>query len=253
MSATLPPPTPKLRAEFEAVGGKPTYVRGMFGRIARVYDVTNKVMTVGLDRRWRAFAARQVALGPGQTALDIGTGTGDLAIAVARQSPPDTHIIGVDFATEMLDVGRQKLRRLGLDERIDLRQGDGEGLPFADMTFDACCSAFVVRNMADLNRGFSEMLRVVKPGGRVVCLEISHPHNPLFSAAFHLYFDRLVPLLGTLIGRAFDAYSYLPSSVTVFPNAPRLKEIMQDAGLRDVRYYYLLGGVVAVHVGLRAE
>ena len=251
MSTSTPAPAPKLREQFAAAGGKPTYVRRMFGRIARVYDLMNFVMTAGLDRRWRLFAARQIALQAGQTALDVGTGTGDLAIALARLSDPNAHIIGVDFTAEMLDIGREKLRRLGLADRIELRQGDGEGLAFPDSTFDACCSAFVVRNLADVERGFREMLRVVKPGGRVVCLEMSHPYNPLFAAIYHLYFDRIVPLLGKLIGKAFDAYSYLPTSVSTFPDAPHLKQIMERSGWRDVKYYYRVGGVVAVHVGTR--
>lgn len=251
MSAVLPPPTPQLRAEFEAAGGKPSYVRGMFGRIARVYDLMNRLMTVGLDRRWRRFAARKVALQSGQVALDIGTGTGDLAFTVLRVSAADARVIGVDFTPEMLDIGRAKAARMGLSDRVEFRLGDGERLAFGDATFDAVCSAFVVRNLADLHAGFSEMLRVVKPGGRVACLEISHPYLPVFATAFHLYFDRLVPLLGKLIGKSFDAYSYLPSSVTVFPDAPHLRGIMQDAGWADVHYFYLFGGAVAVHTGSR--
>lgn len=249
MTATTP--APELHTRFESVGGKPIYVRGMFGRIAGVYDLMNRLMTGGLDQRWRRFAARQIALHPGQTALDIGTGTGDLAIALAQCSAPNTHITGIDFTPEMLNHGREKLQRLGLSSRIELLQGDGEGLAFPDATFDACCSAFVVRNMNDLHKGFAEMLRVVKPGGRVVCLEMSHPYNPLFNAVFHLYFDRIVPLLGKLIGRAFEAYAYLPASVSAFPNAPRLKHIMEEAGWESVRYYYRIGGVVAVHVGVK--
>jgi demethylmenaquinone methyltransferase/2-methoxy-6-polyprenyl-1,4-benzoquinol methylase len=240
-----------LRARFERAGGKPAYVRRMFGRIASVYDLMNRLMTAGLDGRWRAFAARQVALGPGQRALDVGTGTGDLAIAVARCGAPDATVVGVDFTAEMLDRGRAKLARLGLTDRISLLQGDGEHLDFAADTFDACCSAFVVRNLADLRQGFSEMLRVVKPGGRVVCLEISHPPGALFGGLFGLYFGRLVPLLGRVVGRSFDAYSYLPTSVTAFPRPPRLRAIMEEAGWGEVRYYYLTGGVVAVHVGTK--
>ena len=250
-AAPAPAPARELRERFVAAGGKPTYVRQMFGRIARVYDLMNRLMTAGLDGRWRAFAASLIRLGPGQSGLDVGTGTGDLAIALARQSSPDAHITGVDFTPEMLDLGRRKLARLGLSDRIELLQGDGERLPFADDTFDACCSAFVVRNLADMGQGFAEMLRVVKPGGRVVCLEMSHPHNPIFSAGFHLYFDRIVPLLGKLIGKAFDAYSYLPSSVVTFPGAPELRRIMESAGWSDVHYYYRVGGVVAIHTGVK--
>ncbi len=246
--APIPAPAPRLRAEFEAAGGKPAYVRGMFGRIAHVYDLMNRVMTGGLDGRWRAFAAQQIALDPGQRALDVGTGTGDLAITVARASAPTARVVGVDFTPEMLAIGRDKVARLGLADRVEFVQGDGERLPFADGSFDACCSAFVVRNLANLPQGLAEMLRVVKPGGRMVCLEMSHPQNPVFAAAFHLYFDRVVPLLGRLIGRAFEAYTYLPTSVSSFPNAPELARLLEAAGWAQVRYYYRVGGVVAVHV-----
>jgi demethylmenaquinone methyltransferase / 2-methoxy-6-polyprenyl-1,4-benzoquinol methylase len=251
MSSSTPAPAPKLRAQFEAAGGKPTYVRQMFGRIARVYDLMNRLMTAGLDSRWRAFAVKQIALKPGESGLDIGTGTGDMAIALAKVSAPDSRVIGVDFTPEMLAIGRHKLQRLDLTHRVELLQDDGEHLHFPDATFDACCSAFVVRNLADLSAGFREMLRVVKPGGRVSCLEMSHPYNPLFGAAFSLYFNRIVPLLGTLVGKAFDAYSYLPTSVSTFPDAPGLKRIMEDAGWSNVHYYYRLGGAVAIHTATR--
>ncbi|HEX5547348.1 MAG TPA: ubiquinone/menaquinone biosynthesis methyltransferase [Ktedonobacterales bacterium] len=249
---TLGATKPELRARFEAAGGKPVYVRRMFGRIARVYDAMNRIMSLGLDGRWRRFTVRHIALGPNETGLDIGTGTGDLAIELARASASSARVVGVDFTPEMLDRGRAKITRLGLSDRVELRQGDGERLDFPDSSFDACCSAFVVRNMADLHQGFGEMLRVVRPGGRMACLEISHPRNPVFSALFDFYFGRLVPVLGSLIGRAFDAYSYLPTSVTAFPNAPALKHVIEAAGWNDVRYYYLLGGVVAVHVATKA-
>lgn len=240
-------PAATLRDKFEAAGGKPSYVRSMFDRIAGVYDLMNRVMTGGMDVRWRDLAARQVALGPGQVALDLGTGTGDLAIAVARRGAPGSRVVGVDFAPEMLAHGERKLERLGLSERITLQVGDGEHLDFPDNSFDACCSAWVVRNLADLSHGFEEMLRVVRPGGRVVCLEMSHPYNRVFAAGFHFYFDHIVPLLGRLIGKAFEAYSYLPSSVTTFPAAPALKRLMEQVGWTDVHYTYLMGGVVAIH------
>jgi demethylmenaquinone methyltransferase/2-methoxy-6-polyprenyl-1,4-benzoquinol methylase len=244
-------PPPELRARFDRAGGKPAYVRRMFGRIATVYDLMNRLMTAGLDGRWRAFAARQVALGAGERALDIGTGTGDLAIAVAGAGAPDSSVVGVDFTAEMLARGRAKVDRLGLDDRITLLQGDGEHLAVATESFDACCSAFVVRNLSDLHGAFTEMLRVVKPGGRVVCLEISHPPGALFGGLFTLYFGQFVPLLGRIIGRSFEAYSYLPTSVMAFPRPPRLKAIMEESGWRDVRYFYLTGGVVAVHVATK--
>ena len=242
-----------LSGRFASAGGKPVYVRSMFGRIAHVYDFMNHLMTAGLDRKWRAFTAQQIALGPGQHGLDIGTGTGDLAIALARASSPQARVTGIDFTPEMLRFGKEKIARMHLASQIVLQQADGEALPFADETFDACCSAFVVRNMEHLERGFSEMLRVVKPGGRVACLEMSHPVHPVFAAGYHLYFDYVVPFLGRFVGKSFDAYSYLPTSVQAFPDAMRLKRIMEDAGWSDVRYYYRMGGVVAIHIGTRRE
>lgn len=249
MSSSVPSPTPELRARFDAAGGKPAYVRTMFDRIARVYDLMNRVMTVGMDARWRDFAARQLALRSGERALDLGCGTGDMSIAIARRSPADAHVVGVDFSEGMLAVGREKIRRLGLENRIELRQGDGLHLDIEDGVFDGVTSAWLVRNLSDIPAGFREMRRVTRPGGRVVCLEMSHPYNPIFNWGFHLYFDRIVPLIGKLVGKSSDAYSYLPSSVVSHPDAPSLKRVMEGAGWRDVRYYYLLGGVVAVHVG----
>ena len=249
MKPSAPTTTTDLRARFEQAGGKPAYVRSMFDRIARVYDLMNRLMTGGLDGRWRDFAARQAALSSGGRALDVGAGTGDMAIALARRNPADAHITGVDFSDGMLAIGREKIKRLGLDGRIELLRGDGQGLDFPDGMFDVVTSAWVVRNLSDIPGGFREMRRVARPGGRVVCLEMSHPPNPIFNWSFRLYFERIIPLLGTLIGKAFDAYSYLPSSAAAHPDAPTLKRIMEDAGLVDVRYYYLMGGVVAVHVG----
>jgi demethylmenaquinone methyltransferase/2-methoxy-6-polyprenyl-1,4-benzoquinol methylase len=244
-------PLPALRSRFERAGSKATYVRQMFGRIAGVYDLMNRLMTAGLDRRWRRFAARQITLGPGERALDIGTGTGDLAIAVAQASAPDTTVVGIDFTPEMLLRGQRKVEQLGLAERVTFQRGDGEQLDFPDDTFDACCSAFVVRNLTSLDGGLREMLRVVRPGGRVVCLEISHPPGAIFGTLFAFYFGRIVPLLGQIVGGSRDAYSYLPTSVLAFPRAPHLKAIMEEAGWTDVRYTYLTGGVVAVHVATK--
>jgi demethylmenaquinone methyltransferase / 2-methoxy-6-polyprenyl-1,4-benzoquinol methylase len=244
-------PVPELQRQFAREGGKSPYVRKLFGRIARVYDLMNRLMTGGLDRRWRRFAVRQLALGADACALDVGTGTGDLAIAALRSAGLGTKIVGVDFTPEMLEIGRHKLARLGLAEHIELRVGDGERLDFSDDTFDGVCSAFVMRNVSDLGASLREQLRVLKPGGRMVCLEITHPPNPLLGGAFHLYFDRLIPLLGRLVGKSFESYNYLHQSLAVFPRAPQLKVQMEAAGFTDVRYHYLTLGVVAVHVGIK--
>src|SRR2546426_4470644 len=240
-----------LEEKFRETGGKRPYVQRLFGRIAHIYDPLNRLMSFGLDRRWRAFAARHLALGTGDVGLDLGTGTADLSIAVIRRSEPGTRMIGMDITPEMLEIGRIKVARLGLQHRIELRLGDAEHIDLPDNSVDGCCSAFTARNLTDIRQGFSEMLRVVRPGGRVVCLEISHPPGKIFGSLFHFYFYRLAPLFGTIIGKAFEEYNYLPNSLTSFPDAPALKAIMEEVGWSDVRYYRLTRGIVAVHAGTK--
>ena len=237
--------------KFRETGGKRPYVQRLFGRIARVYDLMNLLMSFGLDRYWRARAARYLALGSGETGLDLGAGTADLSISVIRHSGPGTKMIGIDITPEMLAQGQSKLQRLGLQDRIDLRIGDAEHIDLPDNSVDGCCSAFTVRNLTDIERGFQEMLRVVRPGSRVVCLEISHPPGKLFGLLFYLYFYKLAPLFGTILGKAFEEYNYLPNSLTTFPKAPGLKTIMEEAGWSDVHFYRLSGGIVAIHVGTK--
>src|SRR5216683_1038168 len=241
-----------LEERFQASGGKQLYVRRLFGRIARVYDLMNRLMSLGLDQRWRAFAARQLALGTGELGLDLGAGTADLSIAVIQRSGPGTRMLGMDITPEMLEEGRRKLARMGLQDQIELRVGDAEHIDLPDNSVDGCCSAFTVRNLSDIRQGFCEMLRVVRPGGRVVCLEISHPPGKIFGSLFHFYFYRLAPLFGTFIGKAFEEYNYLPNSLTSFPDAPTLKAIMEEVGWSNVRYYRLTRGIVTVHVGTKA-
>lgn len=240
-----------LEEKFRETGGKRSYVQRLFGRIARIYDLMNRLMSFGLDRRWRAFAARYLALSTGELGLDLGTGTADLSIAVIQRSGPGTRMIGMDITPEMLELGRRKIAHLGLQNSIDLRIGDAEHIDLPDNSVDGCCSAFMVRNLSDIKQGFREMLRVVRPGGRVVCLEISHPPGKIFGSLFHFYFYRLAPLFGTLIGKAFEEYNYLPHSLTAFPDAPALQGIMGEVGWSDVRFYRLNGGIVAVHVGTK--
>ena len=241
--------TPSLEEKFREIGGKRPYVQRLFGRIAPVYDLMNRLMSVGLDGRWRLFAAQRLALGPDEVALDLGAGTGDLSIAVIRQAGPGARVIGMDITPEMLERGRAKLARLGLQDRIELRVGDAEHIDLAENSVDGCCSAFTVRNLTDRGQGFREMLRVVRPGRRVVCLEISHPPGNVFRLLFHFYFYKLAPLFGSIIGKAFEAYHYLPQSLTTFPDAPALQALMEEAGWQDVHFYRLARGMVAVHVG----
>ena len=242
-----------LEEKFRETGSKRSYVQRLFGRIARIYDLMNHLMSFGLDWRWRAFAARYLALGTGELGLDLGAGTADLSIAVVRRSGPGTRMIGLDITPEMLELGRSKVTRLGLQDQIELRVGDAEQIDLPDNSVDGCCSAFMMRNVGDIRQVFREMLRVVRPGGRVVCLEISHPPGRVFGTLFHFYFYQLAPLFGTIIGKAFEEYNYLPHSLTNFPDAPGLKALMEEVGWDDVRFYRLTGGIVAVHVGTKPE
>ncbi len=241
-----------LEEKFNEVGGKRPYVQNLFGRIAGIYDLMNKLMSLGLDGHWRKRAAHYLALATGEKGLDLGTGTGDLSIEVIRSTGPGTTMIGMDITPEMLAEGHKKLLRMGLQDRIELRTGDAEHIDLPANSVDGCCSAFMVRNLTDIEQGFREMLRVVRPGGRTVCLEISHPPGKVFGTLFYLYFYKLAPLFGTILGKAFEEYNYLPNSLTTFPKAPALKEIMEKAGWSDVHYYYLNGGIVAIHVGTKS-
>ena len=242
-----------LEEKFRETGGKRLYVQRLFGRIARIYDLLNRLMSFGLDRHWRAFTARYLELRTGEVGLDLGTGTADLSIAVIRRSQSGTRMIGMDITPEMLERGRIKIARLGLRDRIELRLGDAEHIDLPENSVDGCCSAFMVRNLTDIRQGFSEMLRVVRPGGRVVCLEISHPPGKIFGFLFHFYFYKVAPLFGTIIGKAFEEYNYLPNSLTTFPDPPALKAIMEEVGWHDVHFYRLSRGMVAVHVGTKPE
>jgi demethylmenaquinone methyltransferase/2-methoxy-6-polyprenyl-1,4-benzoquinol methylase len=216
-------------------------VRAMFDRIARVYDRMNSVMTAGLHHRWRQRAADLAALRPGDRALDVATGTGDLAIELARRVAPDGEVIGSDFSTGMLDLARAKAPSLHWE------WGNALDLPYGDEAFAAATVGFGARNFSDLDRGLAEMARVVRPGGRVVILEITTPRR--LRPFYEVWFDRVVPRLGRLLGRDAAAYSYLPASVRRFPEPPALAARMAAAGLTDVRWRPLAGGIVALHHG----
>jgi demethylmenaquinone methyltransferase/2-methoxy-6-polyprenyl-1,4-benzoquinol methylase len=217
-------------------------VRAMFDRIAGFYDVMNSVMTAGLHHRWRERAADLAALSPGGRALDVATGTGDLAIELARRVGPSGTVIGSDFSEAMLERAREK------DPGVTWEQANALALPYADASFDAATVGFGARNFSDLEQGLREMARVVRPGGRVVVLEITTPTRPPLSTFFSLWFDRVVPLIGRLTGES-QAYTYLPSSVKRFPAPEALGAILHDAGLREVRWILTAGGIIALHSG----
>jgi demethylmenaquinone methyltransferase / 2-methoxy-6-polyprenyl-1,4-benzoquinol methylase len=241
-------------------------VRAMFDRIAGVYDLMNTAMTAGLHHRWRARAAELARVRPGSRVLDVATGTGDLAIELARRVSPDGQVVGCDFAEGMLARARAKAgagRWRGV--RPQFEWGDALELPYEDDRFDAATVGFGARNFSDLARGLSELTRVVRPGGRVVVLEITTPTKPPLSLFYRLWFDRIVPALGRLAGsiqpsgsRAVErsggptigeAYTYLPNSVKRFPAPAALAAEMQRAGLDEIVYVLMAGGIVAIHAG----
>jgi demethylmenaquinone methyltransferase/2-methoxy-6-polyprenyl-1,4-benzoquinol methylase len=207
-------------------------------------------MSARMHHRWRARTVELADPPRGGRALDVCCGTGDLALELKRQMGPDAHVIGVDFSEEMLELAREKSRERGAD--ITYEAGNALELAHPESSFDVATVGFGIRNLVDLERGLAEMVRVVRPGGRVAILEITTPMRPPLSWFYSIWFFRIVPLLGVLT-RDRQAYSYLPDSVRRFPPAPALAQLMVDAGLRRVRYRLLAGGIVAIHVGSVAE
>jgi demethylmenaquinone methyltransferase / 2-methoxy-6-polyprenyl-1,4-benzoquinol methylase len=224
-------------------------VRAMFDRIAGLYDVMNSVMTAGLHHRWRARAAELAAVPPDGRALDVASGTGDLALELAARMGPGGEVVGTDFSERMLELARAKAaEHPGSGASLRFETANALELPYEDSSFDAATVGFGARNFSDLRRGLEEMGRVVRRGGRVVVLEITTPTRAPLSYFFELWFDRVVPKLGRLAGDP-DAYSYLPSSVRRFPGPRELAELMWRSGMRQIRYVLTAGGIIALHVG----
>jgi demethylmenaquinone methyltransferase/2-methoxy-6-polyprenyl-1,4-benzoquinol methylase len=228
----------------------PGRIEAMFSGIAGRYDLMNRLMTAGLDRRWRAAAADAAALGPGDEALDVCSGTGDLALELARRYPRAA-VLGVDFSAAMLARARGKAALLGNGGApLTFAVADLMALPFEDGRFAAVTVAFGVRNVPDLPRALREMVRVTAPGGRVVVLEITPPRGEIGRRFHALWFDRFVPRLGAVVASDAGAYAYLPASVRAFPAAEDLATMLVQAGLSRVRFRRFGLGIIALHAGI---
>lgn len=234
--SVLPPPDQKS-----------DYVNRMFSAIAARYDLLNRVMTFGLDQSWRRFAVRYVAAASSgsERALDVATGTGDF-LPLLHRAMPGGQVVGVDFCLPMMRAGWAKVdATAGAGAYVG---GDALRLPFPDETFDAITTGFGMRNVVDLMGALREMQRVTKPGGRLACLEVARPDSALLRLGHRLYFTRVVPLLGAMLGGNVEAYTYLPQSAEHFPPPEELRELLEAAGWRHVRFQLLGLGAVAVHI-----
>jgi demethylmenaquinone methyltransferase/2-methoxy-6-polyprenyl-1,4-benzoquinol methylase len=223
----------------------------MFGRIARRYDLLNRLLSLGLDSAWRRFAAKQTRLRPGDRALDVCSGTGDLAFELAKRTRSPGSVVGLDLTREMLVLGHAKSVARG-EERVDHHEGDAMHLPYRDGVFQAATMAFGGRNVPDLTGAFREMARVLSPGGRVVFLELNRPRAPGFRQLYDFYFHTFSPLVGGLISGDRAAYEYLPRSVDNFEAVEDIAACMRAAGLADVQIRPLMFGSAVVHIGTKS-
>ncbi len=223
-------------------------IREMFDTIAPRYDLLNRLLSLGIDRRWRTFAVKQIKSFPGGKVLDIATGTGDIALEIARQTADDVTIVGADISREMVEIGMQKVIASPFAGRITFEIAPCEALPFNDGEFDSTTIAFGIRNVVDRPMGLSEMHRVLKPGGRAVILEFSMPSSPLFETLYRFYFLTLLPKIGGLFSKQ-SAYQYLPDSVQEFPAREAFKAMMARAGFINISHHDLTFGIATVYLG----
>ncbi len=228
------------------------YVQTMFDAIAPQYDFLNSLLSVRMHHVWRRRATDLAGLKPGDTALDVCTGTADFAFELARRVGRQGKVIGTDFSASMLGLGEKKRVRRGLSQ-VQLTLADTQTLPFPTNTFDAVTVGFGIRNVSDTQQGISEMVRVARPGGRVVLLEFNQPTNPFFAAVYRWYSFTILPVLGGLVSGRRAAYEYLPSSVAAFHSRDAIAMMMQQAGLVDIEIINLMFGAVVIHRGVKSE
>ena len=220
----------------------------MFNSIAGRYDFLNRLLSLGQDVRWRKALKQFLPEASGQTILDLATGTADVLIVLAKDNPRIHRGYGVDPAVKMLEIGRNKIKAQGLDDRLMLQQGDAQALPFLDETFNAVTISFGIRNIPDLRLALLEMYRVTKKGGRVLILEFSKPDNPLLKAGHWLYLQTVVPLVGFIFSGNFKAYTYLNQTIQTFPYGDQFCRILKQMGFVDTKAYSLMGGAASIYV-----
>jgi len=231
---------------------EPARIAGMFDRIARRYDALNRILSAGLDTRWRRRAVRELRLAGSERVLDVCTGTADLAIEAAAQTTAGSGpIVGVDFSGAMLAIGRDKVRRASLGQRVHLVRGDAMRLPLGDASFDAAMVAFGIRNVADLDAGLRELHRCLRPAGRLVILEFGMPAIPGIAGLYRSYFRHMLPRVGRLVSRHAEAYAYLPASVAEFPAGEAFVAALRPAGFSSVRVVRMAAGAVYLYIARR--
>jgi len=229
---------------------KEQFVHEVFESIAGKYDVMNDILSLRRHKAWRSFTMKKMNMQKGDTAIDLCCGTCDWTLAMAHASETG-HIHGLDFSQNMLEVGKKKIGQGGRQNQITLVQGNAMELPFADNTFDYATIGFGLRNVPDLRRVLQEMQRVVKPGGQVVCLELSKPTWQPFKGIYYFYFEQILPRLGKLFAKRYEQYKWLPDSLALFPGREELADIFRETGLQNVTAYSLTGGIAALHIGVK--
>ncbi|MBJ6725896.1 bifunctional demethylmenaquinone methyltransferase/2-methoxy-6-polyprenyl-1,4-benzoquinol methylase UbiE [Geomesophilobacter sediminis] len=234
-----------------ALSEKGERIRAMFGSIAPRYDLLNRLLSLGIDQRWRRFAVAKIGVtGATGRVLDVATGTGDVALEIAAQTKDGVTIVGADFCPEMVELGKVKVENSRFRGRISFQVAPCEEMPFETGTFDAATIAFGIRNVVDRAKGLAEMRRVLRDGGKVVILEFSTPTLPIFRNIYHFYFLKVLPKIGGMFSR-FSAYQYLPDSVLEFPSRDTFKGMMREVGFKDVQHFDLTGGIATVYVGTK--
>lgn len=223
-------------------------IQQMFGAIAPRYDFLNRLLSFGIDRRWRTKAVRLLKYREGSRILDVATGTGDVALEIARSTPSSVKITGADFCQEMVKLGEEKVSASPYAGRIDFKVAPCEDLPFPNNTFDSITIAFGIRNVVDRKLGLAEMWRVLSPGGRIIILEFSTPRSMLFRQIYYFYFRRLLPVVGGLVSR-YNAYKYLPDSVLEFPSHEEFSRMISEAGFRNIHIKELTFGIATLYIG----